>query len=329
MHADKPFLHYDSSWLSSFYKTSSNKENMLRSNDKISVAPYEVLFDYRKHCLPDWGICRYVGEYQLPNELIPIKERTLAFFHNNGLLYKGDNTCPRLKNCIVENGKLILYIEKASYYDQVATNLSLDYPLNGQESALLGANTLREWDMVQSDTPKDNLPTLESSKLANTIGVALGVIVKNKQGEKIFLTRQRTSTVAVAANKHVLPFSFSLNFEPSDFTIGQEKSFFELIKPDFINEQAEELGIESDLFNFENVKPLALCRELCRGGKPQLFCEIELNICFEEITKRITENILPQKEFTNTLQRFTLLKAQNAFDTLSPEMKGFVALKGE
>lgn len=323
----KQFLNYDTSWLSNYYYKTSDGENLLRSNDNKLKAPYEIAFDYRKYPINDWGTFRYIGNFQMTNQLAVIRDGLIKLFQDKGLLCKGDNICPRIKNILTEKGDLILEIEKATYYDQVATNLSLDFPLNNNDAESIGAKTLREWDIKQSKTKQGYLPTFSKSKLANTIGVAVGITVTNKKGEKVFLIRQRTSNVAVAAKTNALPFSFSLNLETKGLTIGKESSIFDLIKSDFRHEQSEELGLEPGILDFEKVKPLLLCREFCRGGKPQFFFEIELDIPFEDLKKQIKENLIQKKEFTNTIEGMTIEKAKKNLSKFSPELKAFIIAK--
>lgn len=323
----KQLLNYDTSWISKFYYKTSDGENLLRSSDKSLKAPYEISFDYRKHPITDWGTFHYIGDFQMTNELAVIREGLIKLFHDKGLLYKGDNICPRVKNILVENGKLLLEIEKATYFDQVATNLSLDYALKKEDAESINAKTLREWDINQSKTKYGFLPTFSKSKLANTIGVALGITVTNKKGEKVFLIRQRTSNVAVAAKMNALPFSFSLNLETKGLNAGKESSIFDLIKSDFRHEQSEELGLEPGIIDFEKVKPLLLCRELCRGGKPQFFFEIELDIPFEDIKKQIKENLINKREYSNTIVGLTIEKARKSLNKFSPEIRAFIIAK--
>ena len=321
------FLTYDTNWLTRFYHQTSQRATMLRNKELQLTAPYEIIVDYRNQGQLDWGSWEYSGEFCIAEELTSIKKQFISMLEQNDGLYKGNNVCPRVKTYSIMQNKLLLKLEKASYFDQVATNLALDYPLDETDATTLQARCLREWDLQQSNTPHGTLPSFESSQLANTIGVSLGITVKNKNNEKVFLTRTRTSHVAVAAHQEVLPFSFSLNFNPTPSMFGKQQSIKELIKADFIQEQAEELSIDASVLDFENVKPLLLCRELCRGGKPQFFCEIELDMCYEDLQNHISENLLPQKEFTSTIKSHTLNEAQQSFSTLSPEIQAFVVAK--
>lgn len=323
---EKP-LNYDTPWLLKYYYNTSNGENILRSRDRSLTAPYEIAFDFRESPIYDWGTFRYVGEFELTNELAVVRERLIKIFEDKGLLHKGNAICPRISKIITGKNNLLIEIQKANYYDQVATNLSLDYSLSKIGDELTGVKTLREWDLKQSKTNPGLLPSLSKSKLANTIGVAVGITAINKKGEKIILTRQKTKNVAVSAKMTVLPFSFSLNMDKKGMTIGKESSIFDLIKADFRNEQLEELGLEPDVLDFEKVKPLLLCRELCRGGKPQFFFELELDIPFEDLKKQIKEVTPSKKEFKNKIEGITIEKARKSLNKFSPELRAFITAK--
>ena len=320
-------LNYDTAWLLEYYNRTSDGKNMLQSNDKSLIAPYEIAYDYRKNPIPDWGTFRYCGEFKTTSKLAVIKEKLVKLFNDRGLLHKGNNICPRVKNIISNNGNLVIEIEKATYFDQIATNLSLDYSLSKNDATSIGATTLRQWDINQSNTKKGTLPILSKSRLANTIGIAVGITATNKRGEKVILIRKRTSNVAVAAKMLTLPFSFSLNMDTKGLIIGNESTIFDLIKSDFRHEQSEELGLEPGQMDFEKVNPLLLCRELSRGGKPQFFFEIKLDIPFEDLKRQIKENAGSKKEFTPGIKGLTIEKAKKSLNKFSPELRAFVITK--
>lgn len=323
----KKLLNYDTSWLLSYYDKVSDGKNILKNSDGTIIAPYEISYDYRKNPLDNWGDYIYVGDFQLTNKLAVVKEYLIKLFSDKGLLYKGDNVCPRVKDITAKDNNLIIEIEKVHYFDQVATNLSLDYTLNEKIADTIGAKTLRKWDLEESKTKNGLLPSFINSKLANTIGVALAIIAKNKKGESVILIRQRTKNVAVNAKMNVLPFSFSLNMETKGLVIGKKNSIFDLIKSDFRHEQAEELGLEPSHLNFEKVTPLLLCRELCRGGKPEFFFEIEMDLTFEELQKLIKESVQKNKEFTDKLVGLTMSEVKKSLNLFSPEVRAYIATK--
>lgn len=318
------FLIYDTNWLLSYYYKTSDEGKLLASSNKKYITPYELIFDYRKNKSDNWGFYTFDSDFILTHELDVVKDELLGIFKKKGLLYKGNNLCSRINNVIIENNKLKIEIQKASYYDQVATNLSLDYKLNDFLSESLNSKTLREWDIKQSKTKKNYLPRLTESKLANTIGIALGITTVNNKGEKIVLIRKRTKNVAVTQNSWALPFSFSLNIDKDICCIGKSGFIIDLIKADFRHEQAEELGTEPRFLDFENVRPLFLCRELCRGGKPQFFFQIDLEMKFEELKKIIKESSSSKKEFKGKIVGITLNNALKYIKSFSHELAAFI-----
>ena len=322
-----PFLNYNTAWLQQYYHKTCDQGSLLKSADSKLVAPYEILYDYRNTQNADWGSYSYSGEFSLTNELAPVKSAFIELFKKRNLLYKGDNICPRIHEFNISDGKLSIGIQKAHYYDQVATNLSLDYPLTGEDVTNLLAKNLREWDIIQSKTDPGNLPSFQKSKLANTIGVALGITAKNKKNEKIMLIRQRTKNVAVSQNMFVLPFSFSLNLDNKICQSPHSGSIFDLIRTDFRHEQAEELGLEPNIIDFEKVKPVLFCREFCRGGKPQFFFEIDQDIPFEELRMQIRESSATKKEYKGDILGITIKQGINLYKSLSPELNAFIASK--
>ncbi len=322
----KEFLHYDTSFLQKFYHLSYQQKKIIESKDKTKTAPYEIVFDYRNQLIEGWGNCGFIGDFSLSPDLEWIKEKLVEYYNTKGLLYKGNNPCPRIANIIFSKENILLQIENASYFDQVATNLSLDYPLHEIGNNTLNSNTLREWDILQSNTTLGLLPPLGKSKLANTLGVCVGITTYNDKGESIILTRKRTNDVTVSANLEVLPFSFSLNYKHDSIKHHQAIQLTELIKKDFENELFEELGLAANYISFEKIEPLALCRELCRGGKPQLFCKTEINLPFEKINEIIQEKNYNKKEFYPSISYISTKVDTQIYSTLSAELQAFCLL---
>jgi len=78
-----------------------------------------------------------------------------------------------------------------------------------------------------------------------------------------------------------LPFSFALTYEAK-----RDDKLSEFINPDLHHEFAAELGLErSDL---SPLRPVAFCRDLCRGGKPQFFFDLEARLSTEELRRKLS-----------------------------------------
>lgn len=319
------FLNYDPNWLAEFYH--SEKINWLKSSDEKIRAPYEIIHDFRKNPVNSWGTFENKGKYQLPNELSRVKHEMVKSFSKDGLLYKGDNPCPRICNAASSSKALIIEIQKAAYYDQVATNLSLDYKHNHDIAESIGTYKIRHWDILQSNTAKGELPSFSKSKLGNTIGISMGIIATNELGQKIILSRRRTSAVAVYQQMQHLPFSFSLNLDSAFSEKNTKGTIQELVKLDFRHEQAEELGLEPSDIDFADVKPLVFCRDLSRGGKPQFFFEIEIKTPYEELIRKISEQSKTKREFSKKTTGMTMNFARKNMNNFSPELLAYIVLK--
>lgn len=204
------------------------------------------------------------------------------------------------------------------YYDQVGTNLTLDYPFglsfaNGMDAA----KNVREWDMAHSPDP-GIVPDLQDSQLANTVGVAVGVTAKDQFGQWQILKRLRDKHVAVYENQWHVPFSFALAW-PEGFDPGEQMTISEFIRRDYGHELAEELrGIEASAF--EPPRILAFCRDMVRGGKPQFFFEIRSRLTVEGLRARIRSDGAEYKNQTGVVD--------GVRSALSPELLAFAVLVG-
>jgi len=327
------FVNYDPSFLFSYYSDIDN-ERLLYSRDRKLRAPYEIIFDYRNTTTDDWGRFKFKGGFELSRQLAMVKDEMTKLFDKRKHLKKGNNPCPRVCNATITGNNLELEIQKAWYFDQVATNLTLDYKHKTEISRFLGADTIREWDLIQSNTSKRNLPAFSNSNLANTIGVAVGITAKAKDGRQIIVTRRRTSTVAVYPNMLHLPFSFSLNFS-EEFPLNYSDSIKNLLHPDFRDEQAEEMGLLPYQLQLSDVKPLLFCRDLGRGGKPQFFLEVELKIPFEDLKNLIAEkamyttekSTLVSPEYNKKVMGIAANEPLKDGEKISPELLAYIVAK--
>jgi hypothetical protein len=144
----------------------------------------------------------------------------------------------------------------ASYFDQVATNLTLDW-----ESRLIDQRmpTIRSG---METSPDGRLPPLASSCLANTLGTAVMFYSKDLQP----LLRLRNATMAaIPSNKLHCTASGVMELPPG--TLPGEHGFG-IFRWGMEQEIADELGLTPDQYD---LYPVAIARELPRGGKPQLF----------------------------------------------------------
>ncbi len=262
----------------------SEEVDLLRKGDIF--APYTIIHDYRKSIPDGWG----TYSFEQPFELNPVLQAGYqdAVDSNRASLGKGNLATVRVKDVSRKNDVMDLTIQPAQYFQQVASNFILDkkmphgfFPTNSAE-----IDTIRKWDMAQAGV-QDRFPSYSKSILANTIGVAVAVYTLNDNHQKVYLTRKRTNkTVMTFKDTEHLIFSFALKIHEGA-NLSSKGTIKDLIRPSFEKEQMSELGFLDK--SFERVRPLAFCREMQRGGKPQFFLEMELKESYDELKKKIAE----------------------------------------
>lgn len=155
-----------------------------------------------------------------------------------------------------------LSLERAGYFDQVRTNLTLDY----QEHA--GRESLRIKDL----SPDEGLPSFAQSSLANTIGVS-AVVFFQKAGEDFVFMKLRRPHLGVYENM--------FGTVSGAAQAGANQRIADVIQwaqGEMLREFRRETGIDHDADEQEVkwVIPLAFTRDLVRGGKPQFFFAIQI-----------------------------------------------------
>jgi hypothetical protein len=287
-------------------------------------APYDLIIDYR-----NWpegksaGSFVLEGKYEIPAELMSHRDKVIEERKKKGKLRKGNNPAPRVKELkISPDGNPIFILERAFYYDQVGTNIIPERPFSSPiEIDGRVCTNVREWDIAQAALIK-KLPPFAASRLANTIGVAIGITSTTKSGQKVILRKLRSKDVDVYAGMWHVPFSFALTH--SFFEGRIEGTFESLISLDYGHEFSEELGI--DFADMERPKLLAFCRDLARAGKPQFFYEMESRLSFEELRKKSIESTREYKGKLEMFQMDTYEKEKKV--GYSPEFAAFILLTG-
>ena len=221
--------------------------------------PYEMLFDYRKidTKVLGWGKVCVRGKFQFPADLSSHRQTMIDRMTKEGRI-KGSSSIPRLSAIEVREGVPFLTIDAAEYYDQVGTNLTIDFPFKASIS-IAGTNctTVREWDVAQAGAAARQLPSLETSRLANSIGVGVGISACDDQGRKHFVYRFRTPKAPVYPKTWHLPVSFALEMDFSKIT-GEVFDLEAVVQADF----AEELAHEAQIFRREFHAPKPNTRHL-------------------------------------------------------------------
>lgn len=201
------------------------------------------------------------GEFPLkswgPGDGDRIREQALAdFCKSKPMTFDGPTV--RIESAIPCESKLYLSIQKAKYFDQLRSNLILDYKYKTQTGAQL---TLR--DILRQEFGA-SLPPLEDRRMANTLGIAALIMVRSDDDFTPYL---------VSRSRDVAVFNYGGEWHCTASGVAELPSdkdrevFF--YKDSMLKELDEEVGIlEHEL---DALEPVAFCREMTRGGKPQMF----------------------------------------------------------
>jgi len=186
---------------------------------------------------------------------------------------------------------LVLSVEKAHYFDQARSNLILDFEVDDDRS-------LRK---QLKDTYNNKLPDLSDKRLANTLGVAILIWYPQDDNKNIWVP------YLVKRVKNVAVFPSGIHCSASGAVKWPNKEDISLsdVTKHMLFEVKEELGIDEDAL--EDIYPVAFCREMTRGGKPQLFFCARTHKSRTDLSKlrrharRVAEklNLLPEIERNN------------------------------
>jgi len=197
-----------------------------------------------------------------------------------------NNSCIRISEW--NSDTKTITIQPATYFDQVGTNLSIDWA-----SGLIdddNASTIR--NTIESNE-NGMLPRLKNSILANTLGVA--VVLINKETKEVLIPIRGSEQAIMSDGKGKFHCSASGVFELDDFPIKGEKLTFDIFMQGMKKEIKEEIGLSTDSYK---LIPLAFTRELARGGKPQLFFIAETKLDIKSIKSSMI-NAINAWEFIN------------------------------
>ncbi|QHQ36685.1 hypothetical protein [Algicella marina] len=199
-----------------------------------------------------------------------------------------DSRTVRLSGWHGEPSNIVLQIQQAAYSQQVQSNLVLDYAGDGK----LGAS-LRE---LLIDEFGGRLPGLDDRRLVNSLGVAILVFFWDTDAKghghwaPFWVPRTRDTAVFNYAEWHCSASGAAEWPLPDDRT---PETFEDYILDDLWNELEEEIGLYPEDFSERIVGspliPMALCREMIRGGKPQLFFAGFVNIGRQALVERMND----------------------------------------
>ena len=307
--ADLPetqFIHYGT--YTNLYPSVAKKCRILAGDDERElILPYKEEINFINS--PDTQITVDVGieNYTMPDALRALTEPNLQAFlkkqphtRNNPILRMRSLTWNRRNHysCV---------LQKAEYFDQVRTNLTLDLPIRDKDN-----KALRVLDLTETR----ELPSLEDSKLINSIGVSAVCYFRKvpssstDRAPNFFFMKLRKPTEAVFGNM------FGTTSGVVTLHAGQGiGSLVDYVTSEMRREFYRETGLDEETNPIQTMYPLAFTRELMRGGKPQFFFLIEIDPISEDLFgKRFRSSAEGLEEFYDNVYRNNLYSS-----TLSPE----------
>jgi hypothetical protein len=163
----------------------------------------------------------------------------------------------------------LLVFQGASYFDYLATNQSLDVPRAG-------------FPPLRNELVYDGrLEELAESELANTVGI--NGLIFTSDGQMIF--QKRLANVLVRPGELCSGFSGSVDKIDITHAVASTATMAALDAP---REMVEELGVDRE--EIAGRVFLGITRELIRGGKPEMFYSIDLEITAAEVMARIPKD---------------------------------------
>ena len=206
------------------------------------------------------------AKFKVPDYLIEHSEKAVELFKSLKKIRINDKSGEWQNDYSIRITKLDLaenkiYIQPATYFDQIATNLTLDWA-----SGVLGEDKSLT---IRNNYEKDHnglLTPLRSSILANTLGVA--VILVNPNTKEVLIPIRGNEQAIMDNGLGKFHCSASGVFAWNESDNIENTLSFDFFSKGMEKEIESEIGLKPEQYN---LIPLAFTRELVRGGKPQLF----------------------------------------------------------
>lgn len=209
-------------------------------------------------------------------ELSPalVKKTTDAFnrFKSTRMLTTNDTTvrvCGFHKSSEADN-EYICKVQRATYYDQVHTNLTLDRLFAGVEE-----DSVRSLDLG----PDKSLPAFEDSIMANTLGVsAIWVMAdhtaSSRNAKLRYFLMPRSRKTGIYNGMYSSVGGVARIPEGATFKDNLLETYArDEMKREFLEESGVDFLLKTRKLKETDIRivPLAFVRDLIRGGKPQFF----------------------------------------------------------
>lgn len=271
-----PFIDFSQVVGCGYYKDETKRFTLKTKSGVIEYeTPYKEIIDYDKNPSSKIVIDPQEGEpvFRLPHQIRKDSEAAWDAFLNDKPATTNDKAL-RMSSLYKDSGEVFhCQLQEACYFDQIRTNLTLDYPI---------VNSIHDDSIrIRDLSPNQKLPDLGSSIMANTIGVSGIWVTRNnykKSWNRSFFLKPRKNGTGVFNSMFG---TISGVVEPPRHGISSITSIEDYVAAEMRRELYEESGIpsliKSGRFNADSIKItlLSFTRELIRGGKPQFFFLIE------------------------------------------------------
>lgn len=263
-HHKDPFLIYDVEWLLSKYK----------NEQPVNLdTPYREIVNFLGRSPRSIQVNVIRGNFKLSpgnSTWASISEAGVKALYESKR-FEMREPLIRLNSISRDRNNVILNVQKATYFDQAKSNLILDWPAQ----VLPPQTSLR--DLLSSDYD-GSLPTLDETRMANTIGVACILFYLERSKFVPYLVK-RVEKVGVYPGGLHCTASGAANWPET-----RDKSFEGFIKIAMYKELEEEVGLKH--WDVPELKEMAICREFLRGGKPQIFFAGFTNLSRKQLRQR-------------------------------------------
>lgn len=268
------FIDYSIAKKNGYYQGDRHIFN-LKVKNKIETVelPYKELVDFLKNeSTIRLDTTDFDKPFQLPDDLLEKTQSAFDCFKSKRMLKTNDNTV-RIAGFTEKNdvaNEFVCKVQRATYYDQVHTNLTLDRLFSGIEE-----NSVRSLDLGHNNS----LRPFEESIMANTLGVSAIWVMEDKTKSsrekrlKYYLMPRSRKT---GVYNGMLSSLGGVAQIPDGDTFKEctlEKYAEEEMRREFIEESGVDHLIKTGKLKDSdiNITPLAFVRDLIRGGKPQFF----------------------------------------------------------
>jgi nucleoside phosphorylase len=297
------FIKYDNAY--KYYSGDRAVFCLVNGEDSNFVEiPYKEEINFIKNPETLMTVEREIAPYKMPEDIFSLTEGNLkSYLEANSKTTDGSI----LRIASLEKrgvSKYICKLEASSYFYQVRTNLTLDYPLKDP----LKKYHERPLRLLDS-TKNSRLPDFDKSIMVNSIGVSAVLYYRNpSSGERAFFLKPRKgerietkddknkeSAIGVGVFQNMLGIVSGVAEVPAS---GRITDIVQYAESEIFKELIRETGYSNDQKPI--IKPLAFVRELARGGKPQFFFLIEIPyINDKDFRKKFRESIEGLEEFVD------------------------------